>query len=180
MNFPAREELRVVYDAETIQTRIKEMAAEIDAIYKDEPVVVVCVLKGAFMFFTDLVKNLTISPELDFVRLASYGNETESQEHIAFTKDIELSIKDKHVLIVEDIVDSGRSMAFLLHQLEARGAKSLRIAALIDKRERRVVPVYPDFVGFDLPAGFIVGFGLDYAERYRELPAVYVMPDNFS
>ena len=177
MNFPSVDEMQVVFHAPTIAKRVRELAAEIDAVYKDEPLVVVCVLKGAYLFFSDLVRAMTVSPELDFVRLASYGEKKESSRHVAFTKDLELSIKDKHVLIVEDIIDSGYSMNFLLHQLDARGAKSLRIAALIDKYERRELPVKADFVGFALPEGFIVGYGLDYAERYRALPAVYRMPE---
>ena len=126
------------------------------------------------MFFSNLVKRLTCHPELDFVRLASYGDGTEAHA-ITFSKDVEISLKDKHVLIVEDIVDTGRSMEFLFHQLEARGAKSLRLAVLLDKKERRQVLVPVDFVGFSLPSGFLVGYGLDYAEKYRELPGVYEM-----
>ena len=174
--FSPVEHLRIVYDENMIRTRVRELAKEIDSLYGDEPLVIVCVLKGAFLFFSDLVRALTISPELDFVRLASYGEGMKSGGTVSFTKDIELSLEGKHVLIVEDIIDSGRSMDFLLRQLSARGAKSLKIAALIDKKERREVPVHADFVGFALPAGVIVGYGLDYAERYRALPAVYCLP----
>ena len=144
--------LKPLISEEAIQTRVKEMAGEISTLYKDEPLVVVCVLKGAFMFFSDLVRHLTCKPELDFVRLASEG---------------------KHVLIVEDIVDTGHSMDFLYRQFQARGARSLRLAVLVDKNERREVPVTSHFVGFALPSGFVVGYGLDYAESYRELPAIY-------
>ena len=165
MMFPPVEKLRVLYDADTIRARVRELAGQIDALYGNEPLVVVCVLKGAFLFFSDLVRELSISPELDFVRLASYGNGTESSCSVAFTKDIELSIEGKHVLIVEDIIDSGRSM---------------HVAVLIDKRERREFPVRADFVGFALTSGFIVGYGLDYAEHYRALPAIYCIPDGNS
>ena len=177
MMFPSVEQLRIVYDESAIHARVRELAAEIDAVYRDEPLVVVCVLKGAIFFFSDLVRALTIAPELDFVRLASYGDGMQSKRNVAFTKDLELSIEGKHVLIVEDIIDSGHSMDFLLKQLGARGAKSLRLATLIDKAERREVPVHADFVGFALPVGFIVGYGMDYAEHYRALPAVYCLPD---
>ncbi len=171
--------LRVVYDEAAIQARITSMAAEIDALYKDEPLVVICVLKGAFMFFTDLVRQMRCQPELDFVRLASYGNSLDSSHSIAFTKDVELSLAGKHVLVVEDIIDTGHTMDFLLRQLAARGARSLRLAAMVDKHERREVPVTAHFVGFALPAGFIVGYGLDWAEKYRSLPAIYeVMSDD--
>lgn len=170
------DKMHVVYDEETIRRRVAELAAEIDALYKDEPLVILCVLKGAFMFFSDLVRQLTISPELDFVRLASYGQGTESNHNIAFTKDVEISLSGKHVLVVEDIVDTGYTMDFLLRQLAARGARSLRLAVLVDKQERRKVPVLAQFIGFALPAGFIVGYGLDYAERFRALPAIYEIP----
>lgn len=166
-------DLKVVYSEELIQSRVKELAVEINTLYAGQPLVVVCVLKGAFLFFSDLVKHLTVQPEVDFVRLASYGDGTSSTRAISFTKDVEVSLEGKHVLIVEDIVDTGHSMHFLFRQLEARGALSLRLAVMVDKHERREVPVHADFVGFALPAGFIVGYGLDYAEKYRELPAIY-------
>jgi len=166
------DKLRVLFDEESIRKRVKELASDIDAVYKDEPLVVICVLKGAFMFFADLVRYLTIEPELDFVRLASYGDSKESSHHIAFTKDVEIPLEGKHVLVVEDIVDSGLSMEFLLGQLAARGVRSLRLAALVDKRERRQTDVNVDFAGFALSRGFIVGYGLDFAERYRALPAI--------
>ena len=165
--------LNPLYSAEAIQQRVAELAVDINKLYAGEPLVVICVLKGAFMFFTDLVKHLDCKPELDFVRLASYGHGT-SNSSINFTKDVELSLEGKHVLVVEDIIDTGHSMDFLFRQLAARGARSLRLAALIDKHERREVPVTAHFSGFNLPGGFIVGYGLDYAEQYRELPALYI------
>lgn len=168
--------LRLVYSEDVIQQRVKELAADIDTLYGDEPLVIICVLKGAFMFFSDLVSKLTISPELDFVRLASYGEGKGSSRNISFTKDVEISLTGKHVLVVEDIVDTGLSMDFLFRQLAARGAQSLRLAVMIDKNERREVQIFPDFTGFALPEGFIVGYGLDYAERYRALPAIYEIP----
>lgn len=165
--------LEVVYSPEAITRRVEEIAAEINTLYQGESLVMVCILKGAFMFFSDLVKHVTVRPELDFVRVASYGNARESSRAVSFTKDVELSLKDKHVLLVEDVVDSGHTMLFLRNQMQARGARSLRVAALVDKYERREVDVAVDFVGFALPKGFIVGYGLDYAERFRELPAIY-------
>lgn len=165
--------LRCVYPQEAVECRIRELAGLINAEYAGKPLVVICVLKGAYMFFSDLVKNLTVGPQLDFVRLASYGNGMETTRSISFTKDVELSLSNRHVLLVEDVIDSGHTMAFLLHQLKARGAASLKIAALVDKKARREVRVDADFVGFTLDDGFIVGYGLDYAEEYRELPAIY-------
>ena len=165
--------LNPLISEEAIQKRVREMADEISVLYKDEPLVVVCVLKGAFMFFSDIVRHLSCKPELDFVRLASYGTASSSSRTVTFTKDVEIPLEGKHVLIVEDIVDTGHSMDFLFRQFQARGARSLRLAVLLDKHERREVPVTSHFVGFALPSGFVVGYGLDYAERYRELPAIY-------
>ncbi|MCC8194363.1 MAG: hypoxanthine phosphoribosyltransferase [Deltaproteobacteria bacterium] len=165
--------LRCVYTRETIAARVREIGAEINRLYEGKSLVVVCVLKGAFMFFSDLVKELTVRPELDFVRLASYGSGMKSAGDVMLAKDVDLSLEGKHVLIVEDVIDSGHTMDFLLKLFAVRGAASLRLAVLVDKKERREVAVTPDFVGFTLDEGFIVGYGLDYAERYRELPAIY-------
>jgi hypoxanthine phosphoribosyltransferase len=172
-------ELRQVYGEEQIQVRVAEMAAEINALYDGEDLVVVCVLKGAFMFFGDLTRRLQgPQVEVDFVRLTSYGRAATSSRTVSFVKDVELSLAGKHVLVVEDVVDTGHSMDFLLRQFAARGAKSLRLAVMLDKQERREVPVRADFTGFALQGGFIVGYGLDYAERYRELPALFeIIPE---
>ena len=169
----AIKERKIVYTSDQIAERVRAMAAEIDAFYGDEPLVAVCVLKGAVFFFTDLVRAMrTENLELDFVRLSSYGKGTSSSRHVVFSKDVDCDITGKHVLIVEDVVDSGLSMQFLMRQFEARGARSLRLAALVDKNERREVDVRVDFAGFKLEEGFIVGYGLDCAEKYRALPDV--------
>ena len=165
--------MRCVFTREQVEGRVRAIAAEINALYADKPLVVVCVLKGAVLFFSDLLKEITVRPQIDFVRLASYGDGMQTSKSVSFTKDVELSLEDKHVLLVEDVIDSGHTMDFLLRQLSARGAASIKIAVLIDKHERREKAVTPDFVGFSLNEGFIVGYGLDYAERYRELPAIY-------
>ncbi|MBQ3059402.1 MAG: hypoxanthine phosphoribosyltransferase [Desulfovibrio sp.] len=172
-------DLRVVFSAEQIAARVREVAAQVDACYGEETLVVVCVLKGGFVFFSDLVRCLqNRNVELDFVRLASYGKSDVSSGHVIFSKDVESDISGKHVLIVEDIVDSGRSMRFLLDQFAARRPRSLRLATLVDKHERRQNTVKADFIGFSLERGFIVGYGLDYAERFRALPGVYeIIPE---
>ena len=174
----AIKERKIVYTSDQIAERVRAMAAEIDAFFGDEPLVAVCVLKGAVFFFTDLVRAMrTENLELDFVRLSSYGKGTSSSRHVVFSKDVDCDITGKHVLIVEDVVDSGLSMQFLMRQFEARGARSLRLAALVDKNERREVDVRVDFAGFKLEEGFIVGYGLDYAEKYRALPCLlYTSP----
>ncbi|MEG2173056.1 MAG: hypoxanthine phosphoribosyltransferase [Desulfovibrionaceae bacterium] len=172
-------ELKLVFSQGQIQDRVTAMGAAIDQCYGDAPLVVVCVLKGASIFFSDLVRAITTPRvELDFVRLCSYGTGDNSSGSITFRKDVEISLTGKHVLIVEDIVDTGHTMHFLRGEFAARGAASLRIAALVDKHERREKAVQTDFAGFSLPKGFIVGYGLDYAEQYRNLPAIYeVIPE---
>ncbi|NCD24536.1 MAG: hypoxanthine phosphoribosyltransferase [Deltaproteobacteria bacterium] len=162
-----------LFDRDQIDARAKELGREISSLYGDEPLICVCVLKGAYAFFTDLMRNLTIHPLMDFVRLSSYADQTSRQSRMVFSKDMEIDVKDKHVLVVEDIVDTGHSMKFLTKVLEARSPRSIRIAAMIDKRERREVDIQVDFVGFSLEKGYIVGYGLDYAEQFRELDGIY-------
>lgn len=171
--------LTPLFSASEIAEKVGMLALQIDGRYQQAPLVAVCVLKGAFIFFSDLVRALR-NPllELDFVRLSSYGRQTESSGYVRFNKDIEVDIRGKHVLIVEDIVDSGRTMRFLLDQFAARGPLSLAIAALVDKRERRACDVHVDFSGFILPGGFLVGYGLDYAEKYRALPDICELNPN--
>jgi len=160
--------------AEQIAERVESMGREIAADYEgDEPLVCICVLKGAFLFYADVIRKIDRHIEVDFVRLASYGTATSRSEDIVFSKDLEVSIEGKDVLVIEDIVDTGHSMDFLLHVLRRRNPKSLKICALIDKHERREMDVKVDFAGFKLNDGFIVGYGLDYAERYRELDGIY-------
>lgn len=165
--------LTPVFTAGQIAARVAELGSEISSTYKNEPLLAICVLKGAFMFFSDLTRQIA-NPglELDFVRLASYGMNSKSSKHIIFNKDIELDILDKNVLIVEDIVDSGHTMKFLIDQLAARKPRSIAVAALVDKKERREADLAVAFPGFSLPAGFIVGYGMDYAEHFRGLPEI--------
>lgn len=165
--------LTPVFRAEEIRKAVGRIARDIDARYGGEPLVMICVLKGAFMFFSDLARSLE-NPllELDFVRLSSYGMNSASSKHVIFSKDIETDIRGKHALIVEDIVDSGHTMRFLLDQLAARRPASVAVAALVDKSGRREADVEVAFSGFGLPDGFLVGYGMDYAERFRGLPDI--------
>ena len=156
-----------------IDRRVAELGAEITAHYQGKPLVVVCVLKGAFLFYADLVRQIHTTMEMDFVRLSSYGSGTTRSRQAVFTKDMEVDVDGKHVLLVEDIVDTGKSAEFLMHVLGKRGAASMRICSFVDKSERREVSLKVDFVGFPIQKGFIVGYGMDYAEQYRELDAVY-------
>ncbi|WP_028574229.1 hypoxanthine phosphoribosyltransferase [Desulfonatronovibrio hydrogenovorans] len=170
--------LKEVFGQDVIRKRIEEMAKDISSDFQDKPLVTVCVLKGAFIFYADLVRSMSIDPEMDFVRMSSYGDQTSSSGKVIFSKDMEIPIKGKHVLIVEDIVDTGRSVSYLRRVLEARGPQSISVCALIDKHERREVDVKVDYAGFALQRGFIVGYGLDYAEKYRNLPGVFeIVPD---
>lgn len=165
--------LAVRFTRDEIEKRVSELARLIDARYGCEPLVAVCVLKGAFMFFSDLTRRLS-NPnlELDFVRLSSYGKSRNSSGHVVFNKDTEIDIRGKHTLIVEDIVDSGRTMRFLYDQFKARQPLSIAIASLVDKRERREREVKADFSGFTVDEGFLVGYGMDYGEKYRSLPDI--------
>ncbi len=165
--------MRTVFDRRRIGARVAQLGSEIDAVYGDMPLVAVCVLKGACMFFSDLARAIrNANLEIDFVRLASYGMNSASSKHVIFSKDIEVDILGKHVLVVEDIVDSGHTMRFLLDQFSARKPASLAVAALVDKKERREAEVKVDFAGFCLPTGFIVGYGMDYAKHFRNLPDI--------
>ncbi len=168
-------EFKLLFSPAAIQARVDELAAAISAHYGEcrEPVVAVCVLKGAFIFFADLIRKLKLEPELDFVRLASYGSQTSPSARLLFSKDMEINVKGKHVLIVEDIVDTGSTVHYLSNVLAARGPVSIRICSLIHKWERREAEVDLDFYGFRLEKGFVVGYGLDCAERYRQLQAIY-------
>ena len=169
--------MKEVLSPAAISQRVQEMAAAIDESCHGENMVAVCVLKGAFPFFNDLVRAMKSEVMIDFVRLASYGNGTSSSARVQITKDVEISLKGRDVLIVEDIVDSGRSMDFLIKHFSGKGAKSIQLATLIDKKERREFDVSCDYVGFEIQTGFIVGYGLDYAELYRTLPGVYELLD---
>jgi hypoxanthine phosphoribosyltransferase len=171
MSSPVKKER--LYSHREIQKKVKELARTISRDYRKEELVLIGVLKGAFVFMSDLARNLSIPVKLDFVRLASYGSQSKSQGKVRLTKSIELPIRDKHILVVEDIVDSGLTLKFLLDFLNKENPKSIRICALIDKTERREVPIPVDYVGFSISKGFIVGYGLDFDEKYRHLPGLY-------
>jgi len=168
------ETLREVIGAQAVARRVGELADEISRCYDAaDPPVAICVLKGAVYFFTDLTRKFPFSPQLEFVRIASYGSGTCPGKDVRFLVDVECSLEGRHVLLVEDIVDTGRTTARLLEIFSARKPKSLRMCALIDKRERREVEVPVDFVGFSSSDGYLIGYGMDYAERYRQLPGVF-------
>ena len=158
-----------------IAARVKGLAEQISKDYAERDLCVVGILKGAFVFLADLVRELTIPVQIDFVRMASYGSGTVSSGNIRITKDLEIEAKDRNILIVEDIVDSGLTIAWFLEHLKRFDPKSVKVCAFIDKPERREVQVPIDYVGYVVERGFLVGYGLDCDEQYRQLPEVYLI-----
>jgi hypoxanthine phosphoribosyltransferase len=164
---------KIIISREAIANRIKELAAQISRDYADKNPLLVGILKGAFIFLADLARALDFPVQVDFVRLRSYGAGTKTSGEVHITKDVETVIKDRHVLVVEDIVDAGLTLDFLLNHLASYQPASLKICCLIDKKERRQVEVPIDYVGFPIEKGFLVGYGLDSGEKFRTLPDVY-------
>ncbi len=167
--------LRVLISAEKIQARIREMGEEISRDYPDGDLHFVCILKGAAFFMTDLARAMKRDVLVDFMGISTYGKGKTSSGEVKVTKDLDATIEGADVLIVEDIVDSGVTLNYLLHVLEQRKPRSIRIAALLDKPERRLRPVPVQYVGFRILDEFVIGYGLDYAEKYRNLDDICVM-----
>jgi hypoxanthine phosphoribosyltransferase len=167
--------MKLLYSRTHIAGQVERLAAEISRDYPDREILLVGVLKGSFLFFADLVRAITSPTIIDFVRLASYGSETQSSGIVEMRKDLELPITGCDVIIVEDIIDSGLTLESLYHRLQLREPRTLRVCTLIDKRARREVEIEADYVGIRMVDGFIVGYGLDYDERYRNLPDIYLM-----
>lgn len=168
--------LRILVSAEQIQKRIAEMAAAIDRDYPNEPVLLVGILKGSFIFLADLARAMSRSnARIEFMAVSSYGKGKTSSGEVKVVKDLDVSIEGAHVIVVEDIVDSGVTLTYLVNLLGQRQPKSLRIATLLDKPERRLRPVKVDYVGFTIPDEFVVGYGLDFAEDYRNLRDVCIL-----
>ncbi len=167
------DELKQVISSEDLARRVKELGDQITRDYQDKELVVIGILKGAFIFMADLVRHIDLPISIDFVRLQSYGSSTSSSGQISITKDIELPISARHVLVVEDIIDTGYTLRYLKDMLALHHTASVKICCLIDKKERRKVDVDADYVGFEIQKGFLVGYGLDYDEQYRHLPGIY-------
>jgi hypoxanthine phosphoribosyltransferase len=167
--------MEVLIKKERIQRRVRELARRINRDYGSEEIVFIGVLNGVVFFFADLVRRITVPSKIDFVRLASYGAHMVSSGRIRMTKDVELPIEDEHVVLVEDIVDTGLTLSYLCERLEQKGARSVRICALIDKHERRERDLSIDYCGFKVEKGFLVGYGLDCDERYRSLPDICIL-----
>lgn len=168
---------KILISKEEIDKRIKELAAELDRDYRGKRPLMVAILKGSIMFYADLLRAMTIPLELDFMAISSYGNKTKSSGEVRMIKDLDRSIEGKHLIIVEDIVDSGYTLSYLKRMLYSRHPESVKICTLLDKFERREVPLEPDYKGFDIGNEFVVGYGLDYAEKYRNLPEIGILKE---
>ena len=167
--------LRVLIPAEQIQARIRELGDQISCDYPTGQLHMICILKGACFFVTDLARAMNRDVYLDFMGISTYGKGKTSSGEVKVTKDLDIELEGSDVLIVEDIVDSGITLNYLMHLLEQRKPRSLRIAALLDKPERRIKDVKADYVGFQIPNEFVVGYGLDFDERYRNLADVCIL-----
>lgn len=169
------EHIRVLLSEEEVDARIQALGDQISEDYAGKQVHLVCVLKGGSFFLCELAKRITVPVSLDFMSVSSYGKDTKSSGVVKIVKDLDESIKDKEVLVVEDIVDSGRTLSYLLEMLNDRGPASLRLCTLLDKPERRVMDVDVHYTGFQIPDEFVVGYGLDYDQKYRNLPYIGVV-----
>jgi hypoxanthine phosphoribosyltransferase len=174
---PAKTNLRVLVPADQIQKRILELGTQIARDFPEGPLCLVCILKGAFMFMADLSRAIDRHARCEFIGISSYGKEKSSSGEVRLTKDLDSSIEGANVLVVEDIVDTGITLTYLIHVLSQRRPRSIRIAALLDKPSRRMRPIKVDYCGFEIPDEFVVGYGLDYAEDYRNLKDICVLED---
>ena len=166
-------ELRSLLDQDQIRRRVKELAQQISRDYQGKEILCICILKGAFVFLSDLMRHIDVPVQVDFVGLESYGSEMVSSGQIRVTRENSIPIEGKDVIIVEDIIDSGRTLKFLVDELRSGKPRSLRICCLLDKKSRRQVEFHADYVGFDIEDLFVVGYGLDVNEQFRNLPSVH-------
>ena len=162
----------ILVQADDLQRRVRDLGADISRDYEGEDLLLVCVLKGAVFFLSDLMRQIEVPCEVDFMAVASYGDATDSSGVVRILKDLDAPIEGRHVLIVEDIVDSGLTLEYLLRNLQGRGPASLEVCALLTKPERRKADVPAKYIGFEIPNRFVIGYGLDHAERHRNLPYV--------
>ena len=168
----------ILIDEETLAARVAELGAEVSADYEGRDLLLIGVLKGAVFFMADLMRHLTVACEVDFMAISSYGDATDSSGIVRILKDLDISIDGREVLVVEDIIDSGLTLSYLMRNLESREPASLEVCALLTKPARREIDVPVRYVGFEIPNKFVVGYGLDFAERYRNLPYVGVLDEH--
>lgn len=166
------ERIEVLLTEEEVDKRIQEIGDQISKDYAGKQVHLVCVLKGGSFFMCELAKRIKVPVSIDFMSVSSYGGDTKSSGVVRIVKDLDESLKDKHVIVIEDIVDSGRTLSYLLDMLRSRGPVDVRLCTLLDKPDRRVVDVKVDYTGFKIPDEFVVGYGLDYDQKYRNLPYI--------
>lgn len=166
------EELKVLIDEEKIQEKVEELAKQIKVDYEGKELVLICVLKGSIVFTVDLARKLDKKVKIDFLQVSSYGKKMISSGNIDLKLDLQESIEGKHVLVIEDIIDTGKTLKYLLEHLEQKKPASLKLCSLLDKPEKRVYEVAVDYIGFQIPDKFVVGYGLDYDEVYRNLPYI--------
>ena len=169
------ETIRELVSEEEVEKRVCELGRQISEDYAGRQVHLICVLKGGVFFMCELAKRITVPVSMDFMSVSSYGDGTASSGVVKIAKDLDEPLEGKDVLIVEDIIDSGRTLSYLIQILEKRGPRSMKLCTLLDKPERRVKPVTVDYVGFNIPDEFVVGYGLDYAQKYRNLPYIGVV-----
>ena len=169
------EKIKVLLSEEEVDSKIKEIGEQISKDYEGRQVHLVCVLKGGSFFMCELAKRITVPVSLDFMSVSSYGSDTKSSGVVRIVKDLEEPLKGKDVIVIEDIVDSGHTLSYLLEMLKNREPASLRLCTLLDKPERRVADVHVDYTGFQIPDEFVVGYGLDYDQKYRNLPYIGVV-----
>ena len=172
------ESIRVMFTEEEVNDKIRELALKVSEDMNGEPVKIVCILKGASFFACELAKRMTVPVFIDFMSVSSYGDDTKSSGVVRIIKDLDGPIEGENVLVVDDIIDSGRTLNYLLENLKSRKAKSVRLCTLLSKPERRVVDVPVDYVGYEIPDAFVVGYGLDYAQKYRNLPYIGIVELN--
>jgi len=165
----------ILIDEERLQKRIRELAKQISIDYEGKRPLLVCILKGGIIFLADLSRQITIPHEIDFMAISSYGFSTESSGVVRIIKDLDTNIVNRHVLIVEDIIDTGRTLEYVTRNLETRQPASLRVCTLLSKPSRREIDIPIDYVGFEIPNVFVVGYGLDFAEIYRNLPFIGIL-----
>ncbi|MEG1458313.1 MAG: hypoxanthine phosphoribosyltransferase [Acetivibrio sp.] len=169
------EKIRVMISEEEVDKRIAELGAQISKDYEGKTVHLICILKGSVFFTCELAKHITPTVTMDFMSVSSYGNAQESTGRVKIVKDLDEHIEDKDVLVIEDIIDSGRTLEYLLDMLNARKPKSIKLCTLLDKPDRRVTDVKVDYTGFEIPDEFVVGYGLDFAQELRNLPYIGVV-----
>lgn len=169
---------KIMFTEEQIDKRVRELAKQLNEDYQGERIYCIGVLKGSGMFMMDLVRRLEIQVEFDFFTVSSYGNSANSNGCVNIIHDVRISVKDKNILLIEDIVDTGNTLSYLKECLNERGCRSVKIATMLDKPSRRINDLHADYVGFEVPDAFIVGYGLDYAEKYRNFPYIGILKES--